>query len=215
MIGRVLWDEFFSNNDWPMASSVAVVMILLIIVPLAHLQPLPGAGAGGTRERRQSSARRSRAVFKAWLIGGYCVPVPPIVALVIYSLQRLADPEPWAGFTLKLVCGAAQRPRDDRRPLAQLRRSPSSPPAVGGCWARWPLRARQVPRFTGRTPSAGMVNAPLVMPEVIIGLSLLLMLVSVQRAGRLPERGMLTIWIGHLLLGMAYATVVVQARLGT
>jgi putrescine transport system permease protein len=35
MIGRVLWDEFFSNNDWPMASTVAAVMILLIIVPLA------------------------------------------------------------------------------------------------------------------------------------------------------------------------------------
>lgn len=35
MIGRVLWDEFFSNNDWPMASSVAVIMVLLIIVPLA------------------------------------------------------------------------------------------------------------------------------------------------------------------------------------
>ena len=35
MIGRVLWDEFFANNDWPMASAVAVVMILMIIVPLA------------------------------------------------------------------------------------------------------------------------------------------------------------------------------------
>ncbi|GAP34686.1 ABC transporter permease subunit [Piscinibacter sakaiensis] len=35
MIGRVLWDEFFSNNDWPMAASVAVVMVLLILVPLA------------------------------------------------------------------------------------------------------------------------------------------------------------------------------------
>jgi putrescine transport system permease protein len=35
MIGRVLWDEFFSNNDWPMASSVAVVMILLILLPMA------------------------------------------------------------------------------------------------------------------------------------------------------------------------------------
>ena len=35
MIGRVLWDEFFSNNDWPMASSVAVVIILLVIVPIA------------------------------------------------------------------------------------------------------------------------------------------------------------------------------------
>jgi putrescine transport system permease protein len=34
MIGRVLWDEFFSNNDWPMASTVAVVMVLLILVPL-------------------------------------------------------------------------------------------------------------------------------------------------------------------------------------
>ncbi len=35
MIGRVLWDEFFGNNDWPMAAAVAVVMVLLIIVPLA------------------------------------------------------------------------------------------------------------------------------------------------------------------------------------
>ena len=35
MIGRVLWDEFFANNDWPMASTVAVVMILVLIVPLA------------------------------------------------------------------------------------------------------------------------------------------------------------------------------------
>ena len=35
MIGRVLWDEFFSNNDWPMAATVAVVMVMLIIVPLA------------------------------------------------------------------------------------------------------------------------------------------------------------------------------------
>jgi putrescine transport system permease protein len=35
MIGRVLWDEFFTNNDWPMASAVTVVMILLILVPMA------------------------------------------------------------------------------------------------------------------------------------------------------------------------------------
>jgi len=35
MIGRTLWDEFFSNNDWPMASAVAVAMVLLVIVPLA------------------------------------------------------------------------------------------------------------------------------------------------------------------------------------
>jgi putrescine transport system permease protein len=68
-------------------------------------------------------------------------------------------------------------------------------------------------RFPGRTLFAGMVNSPLVMPEVIIGLSLLLMLVSVQRAFGFPDRGVMTIWFGHTLLGMAYATVVVQSRL--
>jgi putrescine transport system permease protein len=47
----------------------------------------------------------------------------------------------------------------------------------------------------------------------VVGLSLLLMLVSMQRTLGFPERGLGTIWLGHLLLGMAYATVVVQARL--
>ena len=68
-------------------------------------------------------------------------------------------------------------------------------------------------RFKGRTLFYGMVNAPLVMPEVIIGLSLLLLMVAVQRAVGWPERGFITIVTGHTLLGMAYATVVIQSRL--
>jgi len=47
MIGRVLWDEFFSNNDWPMAATVAVVMVLLIIVPLAYFNKYQAESAGG------------------------------------------------------------------------------------------------------------------------------------------------------------------------
>jgi putrescine transport system permease protein len=47
MIGRVLWDEFFSNNDWPMAATVAVVMVLLIIVPLAMFNKYQAEGAAG------------------------------------------------------------------------------------------------------------------------------------------------------------------------
>lgn len=46
MIGRVLWDEFFSNNDWPMASAVAIVMILLILVPMAILNKYQAEQAG-------------------------------------------------------------------------------------------------------------------------------------------------------------------------
>jgi putrescine transport system permease protein len=49
MIGRVLWDEFFSNNDWPMAATVAVVMVLLIIVPLAFFNKHQAESAGGGR----------------------------------------------------------------------------------------------------------------------------------------------------------------------
>lgn len=49
MIGRVLWDEFFSNNDWPMAATVAVVMVLLIIVPLALFNKHQAETAGGER----------------------------------------------------------------------------------------------------------------------------------------------------------------------
>ena len=45
MIGRVLWDEFFSNNDWPMAATVAVVMVLLIIVPVALFSKSRAEGA--------------------------------------------------------------------------------------------------------------------------------------------------------------------------
>jgi putrescine transport system permease protein len=67
--------------------------------------------------------------------------------------------------------------------------------------------------FRGRTLFSSMVNAPLVMPEVIVGLSLLLMLVAVQKVFGFPDRGMLTISLGHTLLGMAYATVVIRSRL--
>lgn len=49
MIGRVLWDEFFSNNDWPMAATVAVVMVLLIIVPLALFNKYRAEGTAGGR----------------------------------------------------------------------------------------------------------------------------------------------------------------------
>ena len=68
-------------------------------------------------------------------------------------------------------------------------------------------------RFRGRSLFSGLVSAPLVMPEVIIGLSLLLLMVAVQHAIGWPERGVVTIVIGHTLLGMAYATVVILARL--
>lgn len=82
---------------------------------------------------------------------------------------------------------------------------------VLGCLAAFVLVRYR--RFSGRTVFYGLVNAPLVMPEVIIGLSLLLLMVASQRMFGFPERGFITLVVGHTLLGMAYATTVIQSRL--
>jgi putrescine transport system permease protein len=155
----------------------------------------------------------ARGFGKVWLGSGFVFLYLPIIALVIYSFNDSAIPNRWAGFTLKWYAALA----DDREMIAGLWLSlriaffTACASVVLGTLAAFALVKYK--RFGGRTLFSGIVSAPLVMPEVIIGLSLLLMLVSVQRALGFPERGMLTIWLGHLLLGMAYATVVVQARL--
>jgi putrescine transport system permease protein len=150
---------------------------------------------------------------RAWLAAGFVFLYLPIVALVIYSFNDSRIPNRWSGFTFKWYAALS----NDREMLAGLWLSlriaffTACASVILGTLAAFALVKYK--RFTGRTLFSGFVSAPLVMPEVIIGLSLLLMLVSVQRAIGFPERGMLTIWLGHLLLGMAYATVVVQARL--
>lgn len=155
----------------------------------------------------------NRWFAKGWLAAGYAFLYLPIVALVIYSFNDSPLPNVWRGFTFKWYAALVH----DREMLAGLWLSleiaflTACGSVVLGTFAAFALVKYR--RFTGRTMFSGMVNAPLVMPEVVVGLSLLLMLVSIQRAIGFPERGVLTICLGHLLLGMAYATVVVQARL--
>ncbi|MDP3824834.1 MAG: ABC transporter permease subunit [Burkholderiales bacterium] len=150
---------------------------------------------------------------RGWLSLGFVFLYLPIVALVLYSFNDSPLPNVWRGFTLKWYAALGS----DTEMLAGLWLSlkiafftACSSVVLGTLAAIALVKYR---RFSGRTLFSGMVNAPLVMPEVIIGLSLLLMLVSIQRALGFPERGLVTIWMGHALLGMAYAAVVVQARL--
>jgi putrescine transport system permease protein len=71
-------------------------------------------------------------------------------------------------------------------------------------------------RFRGRTMLSGMTTAPLVMPEVITGLSLLLLFVAMEQAIGWPQgRGVTTITLAHITFSMSYVTVVVQSRLTT
>ena len=160
-----------------------------------------------------NTAAFNRLFARGWLSLGYAFLYLPILALVVFSFNDSPLPNVWRGFTLRWYAALP----DDREMLQGLWLSlriaffTACGSVVMGTLAA--LALVKYRRFTGRTLFSGMVNAPLVMPEVVVGLSLLLMLVSIQRAIGFPERGLLTIWLGHLLLGMAYATVVVQARL--
>jgi putrescine transport system permease protein len=167
------------------------------------------------RVRRFAGPRRQRGhwLAKGWLGLGYLFLYVPIAALILYSFNDSTVPNVWRGFTLKWYAALAQ----DREILAGLWLSlkiaffTACGSVVLGTMAAFALVKYR--RFAGRTLFSGMVSAPLVMPEVVVGLSLLLMLVSLQGLTGWPERGLMTIWLGHLLLGMAYATVVVQSRL--
>jgi putrescine transport system permease protein len=150
---------------------------------------------------------------QAWLVAGFLFLYVPIVALVVYSFNASSLPVVWAGASLRWY---RELPHD-RDLLSgvwlslQIAFYAAAGAVVLGTLAAFALVKYK--RFWGRTLFTGMVNAPLVMPEVIIGVSLLLMLVSIQQTFGFPERGMFTIWLGHVLLGMSYATVVIQARL--
>ena len=150
---------------------------------------------------------------RGWLAAGYAFLFVPILSLIVYSFNDSPIPNLWRGFTFKWYVALAS----DQQLLSGLWLSlqiaflTACASVVLGTLAAFALVKYR--RFKGRTVFSGMLSAPLVMPEVVIGLSLLLTMVSVQRAIGVPERGMLTIWMGHLLVGMAYAAVVVQARL--
>jgi putrescine transport system permease protein len=166
-----------------------------------------------------NTAAFNRGFARTWLALGFAFLYLPIVALVVFSFNDSPLPNVWRGFTLKWYAALPE----DREMLAGLWLSlriaffTACGSVVMGTLAAVALVKYR--RFSGRTLFSGMVNAPLVMPEVVVGLSLLLMLVSIQRATQaafgvgFPDRGLFTIWLGHLLLGLAYATVVVQARL--
>jgi putrescine transport system permease protein len=150
---------------------------------------------------------------RAWLVGGFLFLYLPMATLVIFSFNHSPLPSVWGGFSLEWYRKLA----DDAEIINGLWLSlkiaftSATGSVILGTLAAFTLVKYR--RFKGRTLFSGMVNAPLVMPEVIQGLSLLLMLVAIQRAIGFPEKGMFTIWLGHLMIGMSYAAVVVQARL--
>lgn len=138
----------------------------------------------------------------------------PMVILVIYSFNESRLVTVWGGWSVKWYVNLV----DDAQLVGAVFRSleiafyTAISSVILGTLAAFVLT--RIPRFRGRTLFGGMVTAPLVMPEVITGLSLLLLFVSMaQLIGWPQDRGVVTIWIAHTSFCASYVAVVVSSRL--
>ncbi|WP_135468707.1 ABC transporter permease subunit [Crenalkalicoccus roseus] len=138
----------------------------------------------------------------------------PVILLVAYAFSADRIPFQWGGFSLRWFRALAENERLLEAALLSLRIAAGAATLatlLGGL-AGWAL-ARFGP-FRGRALFGVLVGSPLVLPEVVTGLSLLLLFVALQGAVGWPAgRGALTVLLAHTTIGMAYVAVVVQARL--
>ncbi|AHL36517.1 spermidine/putrescine ABC transporter permease [Pseudomonas brassicacearum] len=148
------------------------------------------------------------------LVLGLLFIYAPMLILVIYSFNASKLVTVWGGWSLKWYIGLL----DNTQLMGSVVRSLeiacyTAIAAVAlGTLAAFVLT--RITHFKGRTLFGGLVTAPLVMPEVITGLSLLLLFVAMaQMIGWPQERGIVTIWIAHTTFCAAYVAVVVSARL--
>ena len=162
----------------------------------------------------QSFARFLQNYFgRFWMVVVYLFLYTPLIFLILFSFNSTRQDGIFTGFSTRWYTALLNDSRLVSGFFLSLRVAviTGTLSTILGTFAAFVLVRYQ--RFRGRSLFSGLVSAPLVMPEVIIGLSLLLLMVSVQHAIGWPDRGVTTIVIGHTLLGMAYATVVISARL--
>ena len=144
---------------------------------------------------------------------GYAFLYLPILLLIVYSFNSSRLATVWARFSTKWY-GELLRDRQILEAAWVSLRiafwTATAATAIGTLGAMVMTRFR---RFPGKTVFGALITAPLVMPEVIIGLSILLMLVSAGAALGIPSKGMVAIWIAHVTLTVSFVTVVVSSRL--
>jgi putrescine transport system permease protein len=146
----------------------------------------------------------------------YAFLYTPIVALVVYSFNASPRVTVWQGFSTRWYGALLEDRQIIDAAFLSLRIATINATfaMILGALAAFVLV--RYTRFRGRTVFTGLVAAPLVMPEVITGLSLLLLFVASESLFGWPaQRGITTITIAHITFSMAFVAVMVQARLST
>ncbi len=157
--------------------------------------------------------RRSSAALFSMLFFGIAVLYLPILVLIAYSFNASPLVNVWGGFSTawygRLV---HNRQLLDAALLSlEVALAASSAAVILGTLAAVALV--RFARFPGRLLLTGMVNAPLVMPEIITGITQLLLFVSMVQLFSWPLRGFSTIVLSHITFCTAYVTITVQSRL--
>ncbi|WP_186111685.1 ABC transporter permease subunit [Burkholderia gladioli] len=137
----------------------------------------------------------------------------PILSLIVYSFNESQLVTVWSGFSTRWY--SALLSDDELIAAAWLSLKigvlTACASVVIGTWAGYVLA--RMGRFRGHALYSGMINAPLVIPEVIQGISLLLLFIELAKwIGWPAQRGMFTIWLGHVMLCLSYVAIIVQSR---
>lgn len=160
-----------------------------------------------------SMSRRNSWLGWSILLLGFAFLYLPILLLMLYSFNSSKLATVWAGFSTRWY-GELFR---DRQLLQAAWISlkiafwTATASMVIGTMAA--MAMTRFKRFPSKTVFGALMTAPLVMPEVIIGLSILLMLVSMGGLFGLPSKGVVAIWIAHVTFTISFVTVVVSSRL--
>ena len=156
--------------------------------------------------------------LSAWLVGalalGYAFLYGPILSLVVYSFNESRLGTVWGGFSTKWYSALLNNDKLLDAALLSLKIAAASATGAMILGTLCAIVLVRFGRFRGRFLFSAMTTAPLVMPEVITGLSLLLLFVSLQQMTGWPDgRSALTIALAHITFATAYVAIVVQARL--
>jgi len=155
---------------------------------------------------------RARFAF-GMLAFGYAFLYLPIALVIVYSFNESRLVTVWSGFSLKWWHALFANEAMLEAAWLSLRIAlvSATGAALLGLAAGYALV--RAPRFPGRTLFGSLVVAPMVMPEVVMGISMLLLFVGSERLFGGPDRGFLTIAIAHTTFSIAFVAIVVQARL--
>ena len=155
----------------------------------------------------------SRPIFSI-LIFGYAFLYVPLILVVAYSFNNSRVATIWGGFSVRWYGELFRNEQVLDALWLSIRIALTSATMATVLGTMAALAMARFGRFRGRTLFTGLITSPMVMPEVITGLSLLLLFITLQQLTGWPgQRGFSTITIAHTTFSMAYVAIVVQARL--